>query len=104
VHRFRIDFMGKRWVMFSISIALMAVSIGALAVRGLTFGVEFQGGTVINVADAGDVTIEEIRAAADATGAEQVGVQTTVVRGTQGYIIRTSETAMRFVPTSTTDT
>jgi len=93
VHRFRIDFMGKRWVMFSISIALMAVSIGALAVRGLTFGVEFQGGTVINVADAGDVTIEEIRAAADATGAEQVGVQTTDVRGTQGYIIRTSETA-----------
>ena len=54
--RFNIDFMGHRRIMFAISAILLVVSIGALAIRGLTFGIEFIGGTVITVTDAGSVT------------------------------------------------
>ena len=52
MHRFNIDFMGNRRIMFAISAVLLVVSIGALAIRGLTFGIEFTGGTVINVVNA----------------------------------------------------
>ncbi len=42
----RIDFMGLRKVFFGISIVLVLISLAAIAVRGLDFGIEFQGGTV----------------------------------------------------------
>jgi len=40
--RFNIDFMGHRNIMFGISLVLIVISIGALAIRGLNFGVEFE--------------------------------------------------------------
>jgi SecD/SecF fusion protein len=77
VARFNIDFMGNRRIMFAISAILIVVSIGALSLRGLKFGIEFEGGTVINVTNARTVTSAQVRA------------QTSSVNGVNGFIIRT---------------
>ncbi|HVQ88321.1 MAG TPA: protein translocase subunit SecF, partial [Actinomycetes bacterium] len=43
------DFVGRRKLWYSISAVLLFVSLGALAVNGLKFGVEFEGGSVFAV-------------------------------------------------------
>jgi SecD/SecF fusion protein len=81
--------MGHRRIMFTISAILLIVSIGALAIRGLTFGIEFIGGTVITVTDAGNVTEGQMSKAFISAGVTNPSVQISVVNGVTGYIIRT---------------
>jgi len=80
--------------MFGISAALLVVSIAALLLPqfGLHFGIEFQGGTSINVVDSGDVTIEQMRQAFEDAGVANPNVQTTESQGVKGFIIRTEVT------------
>jgi len=87
--RRRIDFMGLRKVFFGISIALVLISIGAIAVRGLTFGIEFKGGTVIDISKSQGVTIEEVRKTFDQRDITDAGIQTSEGGA---YIIRITET------------
>jgi SecD/SecF fusion protein len=91
MHKFNVDFMGNRNIMFILSAVLIVVSIGALAVRGLTFGVEFKGGTVIDVSKAGNVTLAQITGALKDAGIAANQVQESNVNGTRGFIIRSSE-------------
>ncbi|RMG35252.1 MAG: protein translocase subunit SecF, partial [Gammaproteobacteria bacterium] len=56
-----IDFMGKRRIALIFSIAAMLVAIGALLVRGLNLGIDFTGGTLIEVSYQEDVDIAEVR-------------------------------------------
>lgn len=84
--------MGHRNIMFAISAVLMIVSIATIAVKGVSFSVEFQGGTVVDIIDSGDVTIEQMRTAFEDAGVDQPQVQTTVVQGTNGFIVRTQVT------------
>jgi SecD/SecF fusion protein len=92
VPRFNIDFMGNRRIMFAISAVLLVISIGALTFKGLKFGIEFEGGTVINVTDAGSVTEGEITKAFVAAGVNNPSVQVSVVNGVNGFIVRTDVT------------
>ncbi len=82
------DFLGLRRAFFIVSVVLVTVSIGALAVRGLTFGIEFQGGTVVNLNRAEGVEIGEVRDAFDEAGLPGVQVQTTE---NGGFIVRAPE-------------
>lgn len=84
--------MGRRKFMFAFSAILLAISIGALAIQGLTFSIEFQGGTAVSVVDAGNVSIEEIRSAFQDAGVASPQVQTTDVQGVRGFIVRTDAT------------
>jgi len=93
VHKFNIDFMGNRRIMFGISIVLIVIAVGSLAFRGLKFGVEFKGGTVINVVKAKDVTIEQMRTALKQAGLTNAQVQESNVNNARGFIIRTEVTA-----------
>ncbi len=43
----KIDFVAKRWWAFSVTILLVLVTIGAVAVKGLNFGIDFKGGILI---------------------------------------------------------
>jgi len=58
-----IDYMGKRYLTGSISLLLMLLSIWSLSVRGLEFGIDFTGGTLIEVGYPEAVTLEDVRQA-----------------------------------------
>jgi SecD/SecF fusion protein len=93
VHKkFNIDFMGNRRIMFAVSAVLIVLSIASLGIRGLKFGVEFTGGTVINVVNAKDVTIETMRKAFSESGIPNAQVQESTIRGVRGFIVRTEVT------------
>ncbi len=44
-----IDFIGKRKIALTISALMILVSLGMLAVKGLNFGIDFTGGTLVEV-------------------------------------------------------
>ncbi len=81
--------------MFAFSAILLVVAIGALAIKGLTFGIEFQGGTAINVEDARGVSIEQMRSAFTEAGVSGANIQTTEFQGSEGFIVRTDVTDPR---------
>ena len=55
------DFLGKRRLAGMISLALIAVGIASLLVRGLNFGIDFTGGTLVEVSYKDSVTVERVR-------------------------------------------
>ena len=71
----KIDFMGKRKLAMVISLLLIGISIGSLAVRGLNFGLDFTGGTLIEVGYAQPVDLQEVRSALDKVGLDDAVVQ-----------------------------
>ncbi len=56
-----IDFLGRRKLALVISVALIVISIAALAVRGLNFGIDFTGGTLVEVGYDKPVEVEVVR-------------------------------------------
>jgi SecD/SecF fusion protein len=93
MRKFNIDFMGNRNIMFGISLALIVISIGSLSVRHLKFGVEFLGGTVINVSKAGTVNTDQMRSEFVKAGVTNPQVQESTINGVRGFIVRTEETS-----------
>jgi preprotein translocase subunit SecF len=56
-----IDFMGKRRLMAVVLAALIAISLGAIIFRGLVLGLDFTGGTLIEVSYSTPVELADIR-------------------------------------------
>lgn len=69
------DFMGKRKLAIVFSLLLIAASIGSLALRGLNFGLDFTGGTLIEVGYAESVDLQQVRGALDKAGLGDAVVQ-----------------------------
>ncbi|MFN7729859.1 MAG: protein translocase subunit SecF [Bdellovibrio sp.] len=61
----RFDFVGKVNVFGGISVLLVVASLIFLAVRGITYGIDFAGGTEVQVRFAQTVTIDELRTFVD---------------------------------------
>jgi preprotein translocase subunit SecF len=59
----KFNFMGKRQLAMALSLLLIAASIGALAMKGLNFGVDFTGGAVIEVGYDQPTELAGVRAA-----------------------------------------
>ena len=59
----KFNFMGKRLMAMVLSLLLIAASIGALATKGLNFGVDFTGGAVIEVGYSQPTELAGVRAA-----------------------------------------
>ena len=56
-----IDFLGIRKIATTVSVTLVLVSIIALAVRGLNFGIDFTGGTLVEVGYSDSIKVETVR-------------------------------------------
>lgn len=75
------DFIGKRKIWFTVSIALIVISLGSLLVKGLALGIEFKGGVEYQAkVKITDSTVDDVTSAVKATNAKDLGdpVVTTV--------------------------
>ncbi|AKJ94877.1 preprotein translocase subunit SecF [Thioalkalivibrio versutus] len=71
-----IDFLGKRKITIAISLVLIIISVALLATRGLNFGIDFTGGTLVEVGYPEAVELDTIRETLSAGGYEGAQVQT----------------------------
>ncbi len=70
-----LDFMGRARHAMMLSGVLLVLSIGSLLFQGLNLGVDFEGGTLIEVGYPGPVELEEIRGQLEAAGFDRAVVQ-----------------------------
>ncbi len=72
---FNIDFMGKRKIAATMSIVLIVLSLGVLLVQGLNLGLDFTGGTLVEVEFVEPTAPADIRELLDSAGFENGIVQ-----------------------------
>lgn len=70
-----IDFLSLRKLALILSIAMVVISIAALAIRGLNFGIDFTGGTLVEVGYSENIEIDKVRADLQNAGFEDAVVQ-----------------------------
>ncbi|NPD31104.1 protein translocase subunit SecD [Eggerthellaceae bacterium zg-1084] len=87
-----IGFMSARKVFLSVAALMMVASLALVGVKGLSFGIEFVGGTSITLSDTEGVTSEQVNAALKEAGISEATVQTTEADGREGFLIRMTET------------
>jgi preprotein translocase subunit SecF len=73
--RLAIDFMRLRWAAVALSAVLILGSIGALVFAGLNFGLDFTGGTLVEVEFADPVDPQTVRGELEARGFPDLVVQ-----------------------------
>ena len=75
-HESNIAFMRMRWVSLSIALLLLLVAIGAIAVKGFNFALDFTGGTVTELRFERPVQVDDIRSRLEKAGYVGAQVQT----------------------------
>jgi preprotein translocase subunit SecF len=70
------DFMGKRKIAFALSAVLIVISIVSLVTRDLNFGLDFTGGTLIEVSYPAAPEISDVRSNLSDAGMDDAVVQT----------------------------
>lgn len=86
-----IDFMGQRKLALVFSLVLLMVSIGSLATRQLNWGLDFTGGTLVEVHYSASAPLSDIRQTLEQGGFERAIVvsfgsdQDVLIRLPQGY-------------------
>ena len=73
--KLNIDFMGKRHVTVVLSGLMLVIAVGSLATKGLNLGIDFTGGTLIEVGYQQPVDLETVRTALSDSGFEQAQAQ-----------------------------
>src|SRR4051794_13333757 len=67
-----IDFVGRKWLWYAVSGVIVLLAIAGLSLKGLNFGIEFQGGVEYNVnmpvGEATQANVDKIRTAVADTG------------------------------------
>ncbi|HHH35499.1 MAG TPA: protein translocase subunit SecF [Gammaproteobacteria bacterium] len=71
----KFDFMGRRRLAAAFSITLILVSLSSLFIRGLNLGVDFTGGTVVEISADQAIDLEQVRGAMGKAGFEEAMVQ-----------------------------
>jgi len=87
-----INFVGHRKVFLIISACLVVASFAVVGLKGMTFGIEFVGGTSITFHDTGDATIDQMRSAFNEAGQSEATIQTTYSDGEEGFLVRMTVT------------
>jgi preprotein translocase subunit SecF len=70
-----IEFLSLRKTALVLSVAMVVISIAALAIRGLNFGIDFTGGTLVEVGYSENIEIDKVRNDLQNAGFEDAVVQ-----------------------------
>ncbi|WP_425338656.1 protein translocase subunit SecF [Halomonas salinarum] len=70
------DFMGKRRLAFITSAILLLIALGSLAIQQLSLGLDFTGGTLVEINYATAPALDTIRQTLEAAGFQDISVQT----------------------------
>jgi SecD/SecF fusion protein len=81
----KVDYIGRRRIWFAISGVVMAISIFAIAFKGLNLGIDFEGGTQISFKTAQPVALEDVRAEAERIGQGNASIQGRGAEQNGGY-------------------
>lgn len=71
----KIDFMGKKWIAFSLSIILTIVTLASLGINGLNFGIDFTGGIVIEARTEKPADLSKIREVLNSAELGEIALQ-----------------------------
>lgn len=86
----KINFMSLRRGALAVSLIAVVISLGLLFTKGLNLGIDFTGGSLVQVEFSQPVTVEEIRSLLDEVGKERSQIQ---AYSDRGLIIRLQEDA-----------
>jgi len=82
------DFVGKRKIFYALSLIILLISVISLFAQGLNFGIDFKGGTLLQVKfEKAGVTNEDVRATLKGFGLEKSSLQ----KSESSFIIKTVE-------------
>jgi len=85
-----LDFIGKRKIAFYFSVALIVISIGTLiAHSGPKLGIDFEGGTLIQVRFVSPVNVDDIESGLQTVGLETSSIQDFSEESANEYLVRT---------------
>jgi len=82
----KFDFVGKVGLFGGISLVLTVISLIYLGIHGISYGIDFKGGTEMQVKFAGDVKIDQVRESISKVQLGEVGVQS--IGDNNEYVIR----------------
>ncbi|MET0154149.1 MAG: protein translocase subunit SecF [Candidatus Binatia bacterium] len=85
------DFVGYRFYAVTASIVVILLGVISLAVRGVNYGIDFAGGTLVHVKFHQPVPINDIRSALESISAKDVTVQDFGGSGANEFIVRMLE-------------
>lgn len=86
------DILGKRKIWYALSITIIVIGLLFLAMNGLNFGIDFQGGSLLEFKFDQEVSNQEVRnVLSDINIAEDSKVQQTETEGINGTLIRAKE-------------
>jgi preprotein translocase subunit SecF len=89
-----INFIGVRRLAYAVSMAMILISIASLVFHGgPDYGIDFAGGTVIQVKFSSPARIEEVKAGLADSGIQQPSVQRFGEKGDNEFLIRTQAVA-----------
>jgi preprotein translocase subunit SecF len=90
-----IDFVGRKWLWYSISGVILVLAIGGLLVKGLNFGIEFEGGVEYAVSVPADqatqANADKVRTAVAGTGIDAASSPQVNTSGTDSIRVQTEE-------------
>lgn len=72
----KFDFMRLRWASLALALGLMLVAIGSMAFKGFNFGLDFTGGTGIELRFAQPANVDTVRQSLERAGYQNPQVQT----------------------------
>lgn len=88
-----IDFVGRRWLWYAISVVIVLAATAGLITRGLDLGIEFVGGAEYRVTLPADQinqnTADKVREAVAATGVENASAPVVTTSGDEAVLIQT---------------
>jgi preprotein translocase subunit SecF len=99
--KMHVDFVGKRRLFMIISVIAILVGIASLVVRGgLNYGIDFAGGTMVQVRFAKDLNSDQIRDALAELDMGEASIQQFEGEGTHEFLIRVEKSKSNLVTLS----